>query len=366
MPKNENRTEKPTAKRRQKARRKGQVALSKDVSQWVVALAGTLLIPVLFRTGEARLTQLWAHVADVMTNPTVAGAVSVLESGLGDVLALVLPVAGGFAVLAVLTDVAQTGGLVSLQAAAPKFDRLNPMSGFKRLFSTQSLWQLVKQALKIGVLVIIAEKVLVGLGHTLVGSQPVDMTPIVSYAGSSILGLVRDISVVGLLLAFGDYGIQRHKHNKSLKMTKQEVKDESRQSDGDPLFKREVRRRQMRLSRARMMAAVAGADVVITNPTHFAVALRYAPGRGHSPQVVAKGADEVALRIRAEATKHGVPIVEDRPLAQAVYAACEVDAFVPRELYMAVARVLAFVFTLPAVVKASGKVHQRPTSALVA
>jgi flagellar biosynthetic protein FlhB len=115
-----------------------------------------------------------------------------------------------------------------------------------------------------------------------------------------------------------------------------------------------------------MMAAVSGADVVITNPTHFAVALRYQSGRGHAPQVVAKGADDVALRIRAEALKHGVPVIEDRPLAQAIYAACEIDSFVPRELYVAVARVLAFVFTLPAVVKASGKVHQRPTSALVA
>ena len=115
-----------------------------------------------------------------------------------------------------------------------------------------------------------------------------------------------------------------------------------------------------------MMAAVSGADVVITNPTHFAVALRYQSGRGNAPQVVAKGADDVALRIRAEALKHGVPVVEDRPLAQAIYAACEIDSFVPRELYVAVARVLAFVFTLPAVVKASGKIHQRPTSALVA
>jgi len=366
MGKNDDKTEKPSAKRKQKARRKGQVATSREVSSWIVALAGTALVPVLFRSGEKHLVDLFHRVANVMTAPSVPGAMGVLQSGLGDVVTLVLPIAGAFAVLGVLADVAQTGGLFSLAAAAPKFDRLNPVAGLKRLFSTQSLWQLVKQILKISVLVLIAYKVLFTLGGRLVGSQPVDMMPVISYAGSIMLGLVRDVAVIGLFLAFGDYAVQRRRHAKSLKMTKREVKDENRQSDGDPLLKREVRRKQMRFSRARMMAAVAGADVVITNPTHFAVALRYEAGVGNAPKVVAKGTDEVALRIRAEATRHGVPIIEDRPLAQAIYAACEIDAFVPREFYVAVARVLAFVFTLPAVVRASGKVHQRPTSALVA
>jgi flagellar biosynthetic protein FlhB len=366
MGKNDDKTEKPTAKRKAKARKKGQVATSRELSGWIVALAGTLLIPVLLRTGESRMTDLFGRAANVMTAPSVPGAMGVLQSGLGDLLTLVLPIAGGFAVLGVLADVAQTGGLLSLEAAAPKFDRVNPIAGLKRLLSANSLWQLVKQALKITILVFMAYKVLFGLGHKLVGSAPVDMSPVVAYAGATMLGLVRDISLIGLGLAAIDYAIQRHRHNKSLKMTKQEVKDENRQSEGNPTIKREVRRKQMRLSRSRMMAAVAGADVVITNPTHYAVALRYQAGRGNAPQVVAKGSDEVALRIREEATRHGVPIIEDRPLARAIYAACEVDAYVPRDLYVAVARVLAFIFTLPAVVKASGKVHQRPTSALVA
>ncbi|HUY22931.1 MAG TPA: flagellar biosynthesis protein FlhB [Acidimicrobiales bacterium] len=366
MGKHDDKTEKPTAKRKRKARKKGQVATSREVSSWVVALAATMLIPMLFRSGESKMTALFARVADVTSSPSPQGALQVLQFGLGDVLALVLPVAGCIAVIGVLVDVAQTGGLFSLSAAAPKFDRINPIAGLKRLFSAQSLWQLAKQALKIAVLVLIAYKVLFGLGSKLVGAQPVDMTPVVRYAGSTMLGLVRDVAIIGLLLALVDYGIQRRRHNKSLKMSKREVKEEGRQSEGDPLVKREVRRKQLRLSRSRMMAAVAGADVVITNPTHFAVALRYEAGRGHSPQVVAKGADEVALRIRAEATKHGVPIVEDRPLARAIFAACEIDDFVPQEFYVAVARVLAFVFTLPAVVKSSGKVHQRETSALVA
>jgi flagellar biosynthesis protein FlhB len=366
MGRKDDKTEKPTAKRKSKARKKGQVATSREVSSWVVALAGTLLLPVLFRSAETRLTQLFARVANVITAPTAAGALQVLQIGLGDVLSLVLPIAGGFAAIGILVDVAQTGGLFSLQAAAPKFDRINPISGIKRLFSANSLWQLLKQMIKISALVLIAYKILFGLGGKLVGSEPVDMTPVVTYAGSTLLGLVRDVAIVGLLLALVDYGIQRRRHTKSLMMTKQEVKEENRQSEGDPLLKREMRRKQWRFSRARMMAAVAGADVIITNPTHFAVALRYQAGHGHAPQVVAKGADEVAFRIRAEATKHNVPIVEDRPLAQAIFAACEIDDYVPKELYVAVARVLAFVFTLPSVVKSSGMVHHRMTSAMVA
>ena len=366
MGKYDDKTEKPTGKRKSQARKKGQVATSRDVSGWAVVLAGSMLFPVVFRSAETRMTALFAQVGNVTASPSPQGALGVLQSGLGDVLTLVLPVAGAFMVIGLLVNMAQTGGLFSLQAAAPKFSRLNPIEGIKRLFSANSLWQLVKQTVKICAIFVIAYNVLSVLGKRLVGSQPVDMTPVVSYAGSTLLGLIRDVAIVGLALSLVDYVIQRRRFRKSLMMTKQEVKEENRQSEGDPLIKREVRRKQWRFSRARMMAAVAGADVVITNPTHYAVALRYQSGRGHAPQVVAKGVDDVALRIRAEAAKHGVPIVEDRPLAQAVYAACELEDFVPPQLYMAVARVLAFVYTLPAVVRSSGTVHRRPTSALVA
>lgn len=366
MGKHDDKTEKPTGKRKREARQKGQVAVSRELSSWFVALAATLMLPLLFRSAENRMVGLVASVMSVTGSPTPQGALRVLGTGLADVVILVLPVAGGFGIIGVLVSVAQTGGLFSLKAATPKFSRVNPLAGLKRLFSAQSLWQLAKQAIKIAVLVIISYKVVGQLGRSIVGSQPVDITPIITYAGSEILGLVRDVSAVGLALALVDYGIQRRRHTKSLMMTKLEVKEESRQSEGDPLVKREVRRKQWKMSRARMIAAVAGADVIVTNPTHYAVALRYKTSQGGTPQVVAKGVDEVALRIREEAAKHGIPIVEDRPLAQAIFAACEVDDFIPKELYVAVARVLAFIFTLPAVVRNSGTVHRRLTSALVA
>ena len=204
------------------------------------------------------------------------------------------------------------------------------------------------------------------MGTTLVGSQPVDMAPVITYAGSKILGLVRDISAAGLLLAFGDYAYQRHQLQKSLKMTKQDVKDESKNADGDPLVKGQIRRKMMRMSRARMMAAIAGADVVVVNPTHYAVALKYEPGHGRAPTVVAKGVDDLARRIRDEGRKHKVPVVEDPPVARAIYAACDIDEQIPAEMYVAVARLLAFVFTLPAIVRSAGAVHRRRTSAMVA
>ncbi len=365
MAKND-RTEKPTPKRRKKARREGRVSKSPDVSAWLIALVGTMIIPTLFKSADQRLVGLLGQSANVIANPTSPGALGVLISGLDDAAALILPVVGAFAVVGLAAGVAQTGGLFSLHAAAPKWNKLNPFTGFKNLFSTQSVWQLGKQLVKLGALVGLAYTTILGLSHTLVGSQPAQMTPMLSYAGSTLLGLTRDISAVALVLGLGDYAWQRRKLQKSLKMTKQEVKDENKDAEGNPTVKGHVRRRMQGLSRSRMMAAVAGADVIVVNPTHYAVALRYDPQRGGTPVVVAKGTDELAQRIRAEGITHRVPVVEDPPLARAIHATCEVDDAIPPELFLAVARLLAFVFTLPPVVRSAGLVHRRPTTAMVA
>lgn len=361
----DDRTEKPTPKRRREARKKGQVAKSPDISAWLILLVGWMLMPHMFKSAEGKLTGLVGLSTQNMANPTPAGALVVLEKGLGDAVAIVLPFVGVFAVVGLVANVAQTGGLFSLQAAAPKWNRLNPITGIKNLVSTQTLWQLLKQVVKLLVLVGLAYATVSGLFHTLVGSTPADMGPMVSYAGSTLLGLIRDVAAVGLLLGFADWAWQKRKMNKSLKMTKQQVKDESKQSDGNPLIKGQIRKKMLGMSRARMMAAVAGADVIVVNPTHYAVALRYDPSRGMAPVVVAKGADEMALRIREEGLSHKVPVVEDPPLARAIYSACELEQAIPAELFLAVARLLAFVFGLSPIVRAAGLVHRRPASALV-
>ena len=359
-------TEKPTPKRKREARRKGQVAKSPDVSGWLVVLAASLVVPAVLHAAEGRLVSLWTLAGDVMADPTSAGALTVLTTGFADMFAIVLPTVALFAAVGVFANVAQVGFALSGEAAKPQFSRVNPVAGFKRLFSTSSLWELAKQMVKLAALVGLAYQAVERVARQTVDTGAVGIGPVVGVVGPSILGLVRTTAVIGLLLAVADYAFKKHKLNKTLKMTKHEVKEEARNQEGDPVIKRAVRRKMVTMSRMRMMAAVAGADVVVTNPTHVAVALRYAPGSGMAPRVVAKGADALAARIREEARRHGVPIVEDPPLARAVYSSCALDAQIPKELFMAVARLLAFVFTLPAVVRASGTVHRRPSSALVA
>lgn len=362
----EDKTEKPTPKRKKEARREGRVAKSPDVSGWLTMLVASMLVPKLFDSANSKLTGLVGQATQVMTNPSPAGALGVLEKGLQDLVAIVVPILALFAVLGVAANIAQTGLTFAPHAAAPDWDKVNPISGVKRLVSVQSAWQLVKQVLKLAALVGIAYASISGLMHTLVGSQPAQMSPVVSYAGQSMLSMARDVSAAGLILGVGDFFWQRHQLAKSLKMTKHEVKEEGKQSEGDPHVKGAIRRRMLRMSRSRMMAAVAGADVVLVNPTHFAVALRYDPARGLAPVVVAKGVDDLALRIRDEAQAHKVPVVEDPPLARAVYAACDLEEAIPAELFLAVARVLAFVFTLTPIVRSAAMVHRRPVSAMVA
>ncbi len=175
------------------------------------------------------------------------------------------------------------------------------------------------------------------------------------------------MAVVNIGIAAVDYGLQRRRIAKAMRMSKQEIKDEARESDGNPQMKAAIRRRQRAMSRYRMIAAVAGADAVVVNPTHVAVAIAYTPGRG-APRVVAKGADEVAARIRLEAEIHGVPLVADVALARAMYAVCELEAEIPRDLYEAVARLLTFIYTLRAtghLVRTGGGAHRPPAPLLV-
>ncbi|HUO48986.1 MAG TPA: EscU/YscU/HrcU family type III secretion system export apparatus switch protein [Acidimicrobiales bacterium] len=360
------RTEKPTPKRKKEARRKGQVAKSPDVSGWLVVLVASMVVPALVHAGETRMVGLWNQAGDVMADPSSAGALAVMGAGFTDMFALVLPTVGIMAVVGVLANVAQVGFAFSTQAAKPQFSRINPVSGFKRLFSSSSAWELLKQLLKLGALVGLAYQAVTHLARQTVMSGAIGLGPVLGVVGPSILGLVRATAAIGLVLAVADWGFKKHKLNKTLKMSKHEIKEEAKQQEGDPVIKRAVRRKMLTMSRMRMMAAIAGADVVVTNPTHYAVALRYEPGASMAPRVVAKGADAVAARIREEAKRCNVPIVEDPPLARAIYGSCELDAQIPRELFVAVARLLAFVFTLPPVVRRSGATHRRPASALVA
>ncbi|MDA8292602.1 MAG: EscU/YscU/HrcU family type III secretion system export apparatus switch protein [Actinomycetota bacterium] len=357
------RTEPPTAKRKKEARERGQVARSPEVSSWLAVLAGTFLLPWLFSTSESRVVGLVAEARNVMASPTGPGAFAVLSAGLRIVVDVMVPVGAAFAGLAVVANVAQTGRSFSFKAARPRLERLSVRSGVKRLFGTQMLVQLAKQTLKVALLGGVGYMAVHALLSSVVGISPVGLGPVLGATASSILGFVRILALASFVIGVAEFAFQRRKLRQSLKMTKYEVKEESKASEGNPHMKGELRKRQYAIVRSQMLAAIRRADVVVTNPTHFAVALQYTPGGGSAPVVVAKGSDALARAIRTRASEAEVPVVEDPPLARYLFAVCEVDQQVPAEIYVAVARLLAFVYALPAVIRSS-RVHSAGPSTL--
>lgn len=339
-------TEKATPKRRQEARRKGQVAKSQDLGGAVVMLASLLSLSAL---GPAS----WGHMRDAMldslsliSTPDVVNEVGVgevLRSAMTDAGLAVAPIAMVCLVAGVVTGVLQVGWKPSAQALKPDPKRINPLKGFKNLFGMHFLFETGKTLTKFAVIGTIAGIALIGqldqLG-ALVGLPPGEL---LARAGQTILGIAQKAGVAYLAIAAVDFAWQRYRHEKSLKMDKEEIKQEFKQQTVSPEVRGAIRRRQMQAARARMMAAVPGADVVVTNPTHYAVALRY-DGESPAPVVVAKGQDLVAARIRAVAAEHEVPVISDPPLARALHATVEIDRQIPEELFGAVAALLAFVY----------------------
>jgi flagellar biosynthetic protein FlhB len=339
------RTEKPTPKRKKEARKKGQVARSPELVAWATLLLASVLVQTTIKLASEHLRELFTEVSASIQNPTPQRALEVLGNGLSSVLTIITPLALGFAALAIVGNLAQVGIYASFSRIKPKFNRMNPFKGFKNMLSTRSLWESVKAVLRFLVLAAIAWPVLSSAAHTLAGGANLE-TAVSATAGAAV-DLIRNTSAAGLALAAVDYLVQRRRVNAELRMTRQEIKEELRQSEGDPFVKQAIRSRQMRIGRNRMIALVADADVVVVNPTHFSVALRYQAAQG-APQVLAKGAGVLAARIREEAERHGVPVVQDPPLTRVLYRMCDVGALIPPEVYAAVARVLAFVFGLKA------------------
>lgn len=350
----EGRTEAPTEKRKRESRRKGQIAKSPDLAPWLGLLVGTYLLPGcvsgIFDAAAEALRALPSTATTADTDAAVASLAGALRSGfLAVVPALVVLGAVGIA-----AQLGQTRLLVSLKLLVPDVKRINPKSGFKRLFSTRSLVETLKQLAKTGVIAWVAWPYVHELSDELAGSGRMPLLAGLSVVGRSLIGMVRAAAWAVLVIAAIDYGYQRFTHKRDLRMTKQEIREEMRQSEGDPQMKARIRSLQSALARRRMMGDVPLADVVVTNPTHIAVALRYDPSRGGAPKVVAVGMDAVAVRIRERATEAGVPLVEAKPLARALWRACDVGDEIPAVLYEAVAKVLAFVRRLRGSISPAG------------
>lgn len=342
------RSEKATGRRRDEARKKGDVAKSREVCTVAVLLTG---LAALYLLGTYVMRQLSSAMSGGLMKAgsfvlDFENTVSLQGEILWSLLLVLGPVLGGILVMAVLSNYVQVGNLFTLEPLLPEFSRLNPIPGFSRLVSKQSLAELAKSILKFGIIGWVA--------YSTIRQEVPGIVTLTDQEAGSIFRYVSLVSariffktlMVMIVLAALDYVFQRWTYEKNLRMTKREVQEEFKQVEGDPQIKSRIRSIQRELARKRMMAEVPRADVVITNPTHLAVALHYQKEEMAAPRVVAKGAGFVAEKIREIAAAHKIPLVENQPLAQALYRAVELGQTIPSNLYQVVADVLAHVYRL--------------------
>jgi flagellar biosynthesis protein FlhB len=351
-------TEKPTAKKLREGRRKGQIARSPDVGAWAGILAASWLLPLIARQLMTVATDLLTQLRGIIIDPDLAAALALVKLGARGTVLTVAPLAGSLLLIGIAASAAQGGLHPATKLLVPKLSRLNPLAGFKRVFGTHALWEAVKATLKTAVIGLVLYAAVRRLVPLLMASGALPLAAVLGAVRDAALALFRAAALAGLVLAAADYMVLRHKTGKQLRMSKQDVKDENKMSEGDPSLRGAIRSRQIAMSRNRMMADLTKADVVVVNPAHVAVALRYDPTRG-APRVVAKGAGAIAARIRDIATEHRIPLVQDVPLARALHKSCDLGQEIPADLYTAVARVLAFVLTLRARGSAAG-LHRPP------
>ena len=340
-------TEEPTAKKREDARKKGQVGKSQELNTAFVLLIGFFMLKILWDTIYLNIADYTKYILSHPAQTVDTETVIQLFLGIVELLAKTsFPIMLAIMFIGLGINFFQVGLNFNTEAMEPKLDKLNPINGFGRIFSKRALVEmLVKSIFKI--IVIGAALYVVLVDHVL------SMPQFIFFGLETSLGQIADIifnmafKICGLILVLGvlDLAYQKWQTTQDLKMTKQEVKDEFKQSEGDPQIKGKIKQKQRQMAMARMMQEVPKADVIVTNPTHFAVALEYHKGMV-APRVLAKGQDLVAQRIKEIARENGVAIVENKPLARALFASTEVGDSVPQELYQAVAEVLAYVYRL--------------------
>jgi flagellar biosynthetic protein FlhB len=355
------RTEKPTEKRKREARREGRIAYTPDLGSWGGLLIASMVLPMLCRNTMHTAEKLLFQCGTVIADPDPAKAARLMVTGLQDAATTAAPLVLGMMATGFVAAALQGSLRPASKRLKPDFKRLNPLPGIKRMFGPQTLWEAVKAIVKTAVLGTMLYLRLRTMLPGVMTAASMPLPALLSVITGTVLSLVRTAAAAGLVMAVADYAVARRRIGKQLKMSKNDVKQENRQSEGDPLLKGAIRSKQLAMSRQRMMSDLAKADVVLVNPTHVAVALRYDPSKG-APRVVAKGAGAVAARIREVAAEKRIPMVQDVPLARALYKACDLGSEIPPELYNAVARVLAFVMTLKTRGSAAG-LHRAPALA---
>lgn len=342
------RTEEATQQRREDFRRRGQVAQTRELSSVLLLLGLATLFSLMGTFFLQQIMGSYKSVYDYITPGELSkDSMFSMMTQLGVSTFLVLgPVFLIAFLFSVGSSLLQVGFLVSEDAISPNFEKINPIEGFKRLFSWRSLIEGAKSLLKMMVIAFAVYYVLFDKLETIPKLVYLAPNETLAYLGQRIFDLLIGVGIILVIIAASDYFIQRYQLEEQMKMTKQEIRDEMKTREGDPLIKARIRKIQKEVAQRRMMADVPKADVIITNPTHLAIALKYAPEKYAAPIVLAKGQDYVATRIREIALQHNIPIVENKPLARTMFKTMEVGQVIPRDLFAAVAEILAYVFKL--------------------
>jgi flagellar biosynthetic protein FlhB len=348
----QDKTEKATPKKRQDARRKGQVGQSREIPSVAVLLSS---MTVFFFSGAWMFNKLGDVMQMVLSqlcqqNFSVETAHMLFWELFQRIIIILAPLIAVVMIAGILSNVLQTGFLLTGETLTPNLKKLNPISGIKRLFSARALVEVVKALVKVIIIGTMAYIMLRKDMDEIPALVHLSIPDILAFMGNAALRLGFYTCLVLIILAAVDLFFQRWQHERDLRMTKQEVKDEHKQKEGDPQVRARIRAVQREMAMRRMMEAVPDATVVITNPTHLAVALKFERDMP-APQVVAKGAGHVAQRIKDVANNHGVPIIEQKPLARALFKSVEIDQYIPGDLYHAVAEILAYVYRLKGLVQ---------------
>lgn len=345
----EEKTEKATPKKRQDARKKGQVFKSKEINSAVLLLAMFLTLKYSCPMIYEELSAYTKAVFSEYMKRDIAEASTLMNFTiytLGVFFKIMLPILAVSVLAGLISGYAQVGFLFTLEPLRIKLEKLNPIKGFKNMFSRKSLVELAKSLIKIGVSFYIAYIYLKSEINNVTKLMDMDIISIFMYIGNIAINVSIGIIVILMILAVFDYIFQWWDYERNLKMSKHELKEEYKQTEGNPLIKSKIKQKQRQMAASRMMKEIPKADVVITNPTHFAVAIKYDPEENSAPVVIAKGQDYLALRIKDIAKENRVEIVENKPLARTLYSTVEIGNPIPEELYQAVAEVLAFVYSL--------------------
>ncbi|OOB77513.1 MAG: flagellar biosynthesis protein FlhB [Epulopiscium sp. Nuni2H_MBin001] len=346
----EGRTESATSKKREKAREQGQVAKSQELNTAVLLVSYFALMQVFaeryFISCLDNFRNIFAQIPMIVRDFKLTQFLHVVADALVAVLLINGLVFLMLFILALAVSILQTGWFFTFKPMAPKFSKMNPLQGLKKIVSPNSLFELGKAILKVAFLGAIYLNTILGEIPYFFTFYDMSLEQVMIYVASIVGRVGLTVGGAYLFIAAADYAYQKYKHEDSLKMTKQDVKDEHKQSEGDPQIKGKIRQKMREMSMRRMMQAVPEADVIITNPTHYAIAIHYDREQGIAPVVVAKGVNLMAERIKEIARDNGVHIIENKPLARTLYYTVDIDNAIPPELYQAVAEILALVYQL--------------------